>query len=367
MAFISVDPNALLKALPYTGDGVAYGSGGNAVTGVGFQPDFTWIKSATTSEEHVITDSVRGVTKVLKPNANSAEATASEGLNVFGADGFTVGSSDQFNTNTETYASWSFKGGTTSGITTNGSTTITPSAYSFNAGGGFSVLKYTGNGVSGAKLAHGLGALPMFALVKSLGTNSWGVYHVGVAEGNYANSWKYKMELNDTQGRNDDDAIWNDGAADTVNMELGNSSWVNTNAQEYIAYIWAGVKGYSQFGYYTSNGEHSTDADATGTFIYTPFKPAIVLLKRFDTVGSYLLYDNQRTSKWNVDEGDTGTPAYLEPNTTGTQQTDNPIFMYSNGFKCVDSLSNPSSGKMTYSAWAAEPLVSTSGAVATAR
>jgi hypothetical protein len=278
-----------------------------------------------------------------------------------------VGTNNGINDNTDDYVAWNWKAGTTSGITTNGSTTITPSSYSFNAGAGFSIIKYTGNGVSGAKLAHGLGALPMFALVKSLGTNSWGVYHVGVAEGNYANSWKYKLELNDTQGRNDDDAIWNDGAADTVNMELGNSSWVNTDTQEYIAYIWAGVKGYSQHGYYTANGESSTDADAAGTYIYTPFKPAIVLLKRFDTSGSYLLYDNKRTSKWNVDEGDTGTPAYLEPNTTGTEQTDNPIFMYSNGFKCIDSLSNPSSGKMVYSAWAAEPLVSTSGAVATAR
>jgi hypothetical protein len=362
MAFISVDPDALVKSHLYTGTGAS-----NAQTGVDFQPDMTWLKSTSASTSHYVFDAVRGATTALFPDSTDPDATNAEYLKSFDSDGFTVGTNAGINDNTVSYVGWNWKAGTTSGITTNGSTTITPSAYSFNAGAGFSIIKYTGNGTSGAKLAHGLGALPMFALVKSTGTNSWGVYHVGVAEGNYANSWKYKMELNDSQGRNDDDAIWNDGAADTVNMELGNSSWVNTNAQEYIAYIWAGVKGYSQHGYYTANGEASTDADAAGTYIYTPFKPAIVLLKRFDTSGSYLLYDNQRTSKWNVDEGDTGTPAYLEPNTTGTQQTDNPIFMYSNGFKCIDSLSNPSSGKMVYSAWAAEPLVSTSGAVATAR
>ena len=363
MAFISINPDALVKPLLYTGNGTAIGSGGNAVTGADFQPDFTWIKSRTTAEEHVVTDSVRGTTKTIKPNSTAAEYTSSEGLNTFGSDGFTVGNSDQFNTNSENYASWNFKGGTTSGIATNGSTTITPSAYSFNQSAGFSIIKYTGNGVNGAKLAHGLGALPMFALVKSLGTNSWAVYHVGVAEGSYANSWGYKMELNDNQGRNDDNGIWNDGAADTVNMELGTSSWVNTDTQEYIAYIWSGVKGYSQHFYYIGNGENNyTD----GQFIYTPFKPAIVLIKKFSTTGPWLLYDNRRGSDWNVEEGETGVPAYLEPEGSGTEQTDNPIFIYSNGFKCVDSLTNPSD-KFTYSAWAAEPLVSSTGTVATAR
>ena len=363
MAFISINPDALVKPLLYTGNGTAIGSGGNAVTGADFQPDFTWIKCRNAAQGHQLFDAVRGATKVIWPEDTGAEATRAESLASWQSDGFTLGNDGDVNTNSNTYASWNFKGGTTSGIATNGSTTITPSAYSFNQSAGFSIIKYTGNGTSGAKLAHGLGALPMFALVKSLGTNSWGVYHVGVAEGNYANSWKYKMELNDTQGRNDDDAIWNDGAADTVNMELGNSSWVNTSSQEYIAYVWAGVKGYSQFGYYLGNGENNyTD----GQFIYTPFKPAIVLIKKFSTTGPWLLYDNKRSSDWNVEEGETGVPAYLEPEGSGTEQTDNPIFIYSNGFKCVDSLTNPSD-KFTYSAWAAEPLVSTEGVVATAR
>ena len=344
------DPSAYFKVQLYTGTGSSNAQT-FADTDTDMQPDAVWIKSRTDEFNNMLYDSVRGVHKHIKPDGNNAEATDTNALTAFGSDGFTVGSSDQFNTNTETYASWSFKGGTTSGIATNGSTTITPSAYSFNQSAGLSIIKYTGNGVNGAKLAHGLGALPMFALVKSLGTNSWAVYHVGVAEGSYANSWGYKMELNDTQGRNDDNGIWNDGAADTVNMELGTSSWVNTDTQEYIAYIWSGVKGYSQHFYYIGNGENNyTD----GQFIYTPFKPAIVLIKKFSTTGPWLLYDNKRSSDWNVEEGETGTPAYLEPEGSGTEQTDNPIFIYSNGLKCDDSLTNPSD-KFTYSAWAAEP------------
>jgi hypothetical protein len=42
----------------------------------------------------------------------------------------------------------------------------------------------------------------------------------------------------------------------------------------YIAYCFAEKKGFSKFGSYTGNG--STD----GTFVYTGFKPAFVMIKR---------------------------------------------------------------------------------------
>ena len=54
----------------YTGDGVAIGSGGQPITGVGFQPDLTWIKkrSGATERSHALFDVIRGATEGLTPN-----------------------------------------------------------------------------------------------------------------------------------------------------------------------------------------------------------------------------------------------------------------------------------------------------------
>ena len=124
----------------YTGTGSSL-----ALTGVGFQPDLTWIKNRTAGSgaDHIWTDSVRGVTKSLNSNDNSADDTISNALTAFGTDGFTVGGNGATGASGDTYAAWNWKAGTTSGLTTNGTTTITPTSYSFNSTAGFSILKYT--------------------------------------------------------------------------------------------------------------------------------------------------------------------------------------------------------------------------------
>ena len=155
MAYISFQPSDYYNTTLYTGTGSS-----NAITGVGFQPDFTWLKNMSAADEHVATNAVIGATKYVVPNGGDAQTTKAETLKSFDADGFTVGTFETVNTDTENYASWNWKAGTTSGITTNGSTTITPSAYSFNQTAGISFLKFTGNYTNGAKLAHGLGVVP---------------------------------------------------------------------------------------------------------------------------------------------------------------------------------------------------------------
>jgi hypothetical protein len=51
------------------------------------------------------------------------------------------------------------------------------------------------------------------------------------------------------------------------------------NETTYIAYCFAEKQGYSKFGSYTGNG------DADGTFVYTGFKPAFLLIKQSGAVG----------------------------------------------------------------------------------
>ena len=127
--YISFQPSDFFNTVLYTGNGTAIGSGGNAITGVGFQPDFTWIKNRDAGDNHILTDAVKGATKYISSDDADLQYTNTEYLTAFGADGFTVGSGNPVNTNTEDFASWNWKMGTTSGLTGG---TITPTAYSIS-------------------------------------------------------------------------------------------------------------------------------------------------------------------------------------------------------------------------------------------
>jgi hypothetical protein len=63
-----------------------------------------------------------------------------------------------------------------------------------------------------------------------------------------------------------------------------------TNGQHMgmICYAFAEKQGYSKFGSYTGNG------NADGTFVYTGFKPAFIIIKRTDNNRELGIYDNKR-------------------------------------------------------------------------
>ena len=156
----------------YTGNGST-----QSITGVGFQPDWTWIKNRDTTTNHVAYDAVRGQTKRLEPNTTDAEDTKSNGLTSFDSDGFSVGSANENNNNGQNIVSWNWKAGTTSGQATNSYSTITPTSISFNQTSGFSIVKYTGNGTAGAGVPHGLNAKPQMIFVKKTnGSTDWMVF-----------------------------------------------------------------------------------------------------------------------------------------------------------------------------------------------
>ena len=230
-AYISFQPTDYYKTQIYTGTGAENAQTFPQTTAM--QPDFTWIKARTGSKSHRLFDSPRGVTNWIASDNTGAESTTAESLKSFDSDGFTLGTYDHVNDNTVTFVSWNWKGGTTSGITTNGSTTITPSAYSFSATAGISIVKYTGNATSGAKLAHGLGAIPGMVMVKRLDVSStWAVYHE--AMGNTKN-----MKLNTTAAATVSSGFWNDTTPDSVNFTLGNNTDINNSGTAHVAYCFA--------------------------------------------------------------------------------------------------------------------------------
>ena len=263
-AYISFQPSDFFTPYLYTGTGVAIGSGGTAFTGVGFQGDLWWGKQRNGTYRHQSYDSVRGVEKYLSPSTNEVESAADpEGFTAWGADGFTLGDRAQSNVSAGTFVCWNWKAGTTTGLTGG---TITPSSYSFNTTSGFGIYKYAGNSTAGATIAHGLGAVPKMIWIKNISsTDNWQVYHVGMGNTKY-------MALNSTAIAGTATNRWNDTSPTSTVFSLGSAATVNTS-NDYVAYAFADVEGYSKFGGYTGN------ANADGPFLYCGFRPAFVLIK----------------------------------------------------------------------------------------
>ena len=333
----------------YTGTGST-----NALTGVGFQPDWVWMKRRDGSGAHRLCDAVRGATKLLQSAATDAEQTGADTLTSFDSDGFTLGADAapyNVNVNSQTMVAWCWRAGTTSGITTNGSTVITPSAYSFNATSGFSIVKYAGNGNTTTKVAHGLGAVPKMIIIKNLddGSDNWKVYHVGI--GNTT-----ALQLDNTGATSGGSDNFYDTTPDTVNFTLGNHVSVNNNGENYIAYCFAEKTGFSKFGSYTGNG------NADGAFIYTGFKPAFVMVKRSSDTGNWNMMDTTR-SPFNV------VGLAVSANTTNADDGGTFIDIVSNGFKqrSTSSNRNASGSTYVYMAFAEAPLVGSNNVPATAR
>jgi hypothetical protein len=276
MAYTPIDKSDdYFNPVIYTGTGASL-----ANTGVGFQPDFTWIKGRSGATEHVLTDSVRGVTIELSSNDTGADETVAQGLTAFGTDGFTVGTDGSYNTSSATYASWNWKAGGTAVSNTAGSITSSVSA---NTTAGFSIVSYTGTGAV-ATIGHGLGVVPAMIIVKVRSSaGDWSVYHTTL--GNTKN-----LKLNTTAAEQTSINYWNNTSPDVDKFTVYNESNVNGSGQTYIAYCFAEVKGFSKFGSYTGNGS------ADGTFVYTGFKPAFVLVKNTqEAAAEWRIIDNKRS------------------------------------------------------------------------
>jgi hypothetical protein len=324
--------NDYFNAVLYTGTGSSQG-----ITGVGFQPDWVWIKERSGAADHGLYDAVRGVQKQIESNrGDNTESTQTTGLTAFNSDGFTVGSLAQLNTNTDTYVAWNWKANGAGGSNTAGTISSTVSA---NTTSGFSIVTYTGNGSSGATIGHGLGVTPSMIMIRVRNSDqfSWGVYHASV--GNTAG-----LYLNLTNAAATTSVFWNNTSPTSSVFSVGNWGGVNGNTSTYVAYCFAPVAGYSAFGSYVGNG--STD----GPFVYTGFRPRYVLIKASSEAGSWILGDTAR-SPYNI-QG-----ARLFPNATNAEDN-NFLFDYlSNGFKVRNSASgnNTNGQTYTYAAFAETP------------
>jgi hypothetical protein len=331
----------------WTGDG----SDDRNITGVGFQPDLTWIKVRSQAYNHYVFDGVRGATKRIVPNSTEAESTQANELQAFLSDGFQIGSDAGMNQNTDTYASWNWLADNTSGSSnTDGSITSTVSASTVS---GFSIVSYTGNATAGATIGHGLGSTPKMIIVKNReSVYDWRVYHQSLGSTKYLN-------LNTNGGFGTATSIWNDTDPTSSVFSIGDSPRVNESGIDFIAYCFAEKKGFSKFGSYTGNGSDD------GTFVYLGFKPSFVMVKNTDNTRNWTIIDNKRNT-FNPET------QWLYPNTSDIELTASsyPVDFVSNGFKIrtgAASYFNTSGENYIYMAFAENPLVGTNNIPATAR
>ena len=295
-----------------------------ALTGVGHQTDMVWIKSRTDTRKHNLYDVVRGVQKRIVPN-DTVEEDEVPGVTAFGTDGFTVGSETDTNGGSRNFVGWSWKanGAGSSNSDATGSYPIT-STVSANTTAGFSIVKYTGNGYSTATIGHGLGSKPAMVIMRPLGyTGAWWIIHKDLTA-------DHVLEFN-TNAQANISSFGGGGLkySTFTNAVIGggngssNSDLWNKSGEDYIAYCFAEKTGYSKFGSYTGNG------NTNGTFVYTGFKPAFVIIKNTAVTEHWAMHDNKRP-------GYNGNGYYLYPNLSNAEVANNSshtVDFLSNGFK----------------------------------
>jgi hypothetical protein len=274
----------------------AQGTGATqSITGVGFQPDFLWVKSRTNANGHLLVDAVRTVTsyRYLDSASTSAENTTNSNgaISALNADGFTVENGNDGSAKANLvgrvsweYVAWNWKANGSGVSNTDGTITSTVSA---NTDSGFSIATYTGNGSTGT-VGHGLGATPDMIIVKSRSTaQRWTVFHTSTS-----NAYIYLNETFAAETANANLRFGNNTVVVQPTLSvfsIGNSVDVNQNTTTYVAYCFAAIPGYSAFGSYTGNG--STD----GPFVYTGFRPAFVMIKESSGSGNnWVIYDTAR-------------------------------------------------------------------------
>ena len=344
MAFTTINkPGEYFNTKLYAGDGQST----HAITGVGFQPDWVWIKKRNGTGSHNLVDAVRGVQNAIATDDTSAQGTYSNNLSAFGTDGFTVGSGSLTNDNGYNFVSWNWRAGAGQGSSnTDGS--INTTYTSVNTTGGFSISQYTGTGAN-ATVGHGLGVAPKMIIIKCTShTSNWAVYHKSIGATKMLN-------LNSTNAEATNNGYFNDTDPTNLVFSLGDEgNDTNGSGKTYIAYCFAEKTGYSKFSDYTGNGS------AEGAFVYTGFKPAFVLVKRNEAGYSWGINDSKRP-------GYNETDKYLIPDTNASDQT-NAVDLVSNGFKFRTTAGGfNGSASYIYMAFAAEPLVASNGDPATAR
>ncbi len=199
-------------------------------------------------------------------------------------------------------------------------------------------------------IAHGLGTTPAMIITKlrddSAMDPAWYTFHQSLGTGE-------RIMLDSNSG--DITSGFFNGTLDSSVFHVGyGDSYDNKSA---VAYCFAEKQGFSKFGSWTGNG------DADGTFVYTGFRPAWVVVKESSGTSNWLMFDNKRDPSNFVD-------AYIKANASDSEYSGSSYLDFlSNGFKCrnAQTFFNESGSTYIYMAFAEAPFVNSNGVPCNAR
>ena len=155
-----------------------------------------------------------------------------------------------------------------------------------------------------------------------------------------------------------DYTFWGDTAPTSSVFTVKDGNDVNENGEEFIAFCFKSIKGYSKFGSFVGTG------NSNGPFIWTGFSPAFIIGKNADKDDDWFMLDNKRDTFNPVDQR-------LQPNSRGTESTVTSlgIDFLANGFKLKGATGqyNVSGQTTIYMAFAESPFVTSTGIPTTAK
>ena len=329
------EPADYFNTVLYTGNGTS-ASDTQAISGVGFSPDFTWIKNRTDAASHILNDRVRGAGKNLFSHSDTTEnvgGSTGDLFTSFDSDGFTVnyeyggGTNNSANQNAKAYVAWNWLAGGSAVTNNDGSVASSVSA---NTEAGFSIVTHD-NGSGTRTVGHGLDSTPELIIEKKRDSTGDWLVQTTLIDG--SNDY---LRLNTTAAKAN-----GVGASPTATVFSPNVG----GGADCLAYCFHSVDGYSKIGTYTGNG--SSD----GPFVYTGFRVAWLLNKSVTNTSQWALLDAAR---------DVGNPTtqQLFANLSNAEGTSSGGYDFlSNGFKIRDNGFNNTSGQTyIYLAFAEQPF-----------
>ena len=327
---------------------VGHGSSGGS-TPANFKADWIWEKVRSASYSHYLIDSSRGIvdgsTQVLITNTTNLETTG---------NWYKPPTSSSLEFNTNDWASsfslvdwiWKANGGTT---TTNDASSTSigtiDSVFQANTTSGFSIVTYTGTGSAGT-IRHGLSVAPSMVIIKSRTGASVPNWVIGQDQSGFTGQLYF-----DAGAFSSNSGSFNNTAPTSSVVSINTDSTVNQSTATYVMYCFANVEGYSKIGSWIGNGS------TNGTFVYTGFRPAWIMLKRTSDSGGWQMLDNKRNTFNPVDN-------YLLPNLSlyeidgSTLSPSIGIDFLSNGFKLrtTENVYNANGNTYIYLAFAEQPF-----------
>jgi hypothetical protein len=330
----TIGPNSATQADDYFNTVLYTGNASPATHTIGFRPNWVWGKKrGTNAQNHWWINDVVNINKWLSSDGDGGEGSEANGT-TFNATSFTTANNDLFVNNNSPYVVWAWKGNGTGTAVSNSDGSIA-STVSANTAAGFSVIAYTGNNGSSATIGHGLGAVPQMIIIKSRdNSRNWTVYHEETGNTKF-------LTLNATNAAETASNRFNDTSPNSTVFTIGTSDNVNAS-ENYIAWCFAEVDGYSKIGSYIGNGNND------GTFVYLGFRPAFIMIKRAvggtGVYSSWAIYDNKRKTI-NSDVGTDSNPLFANKNSqegirgngsNSISGTRTAIDFLSNGFKLRD-------------------------------